>query len=266
MAKADEVSVVEAVRRRVLEFGEKLRSCPDGVDGNTPLPNLTWTVADLAQHVACLPNYWENVIGESDPFVVPDDFAAFSDQARAHITQTAPGELADLVETEFDSYLSDLVENPRQRWIYGRAATASEICGLAISELIVHGADLAAVTGAPKPAFTSDEAHAAVAGMMLTAPVFVDPVRAAAQPDGVYQVSFRGGRDYTWTKTGGTLSIAEGKPARADARMSADPAMFVLSSLGRVGQVRAGLSGKIVSYGRRPWRFLGLGTMLVDGV
>jgi len=258
--------MLEAVRRRTEEFCAQLRSCPDGIDGTTSVPNLTWTVADLAQHVACLPNYWSNVIGDDEPFVVPGDFAAFSDQARAHITQTKPSELAELISAEFDVFTKDLSQPARPRWMYGRPATSSEICGLAISELVMHGADLAAVTGAPKPAFTADEANAAIAGMMLTAPIFVDPKKAVLQPDGVYHLRFRGGRDYTWTKQGEALTITEGRPDRADARMRAEPAMFVQSSLGRVGQVRAGLSGKIVSYGWRPWRFLGLGNILLDGV
>ncbi len=70
----------------------------------------------------------------------------------------------------------------------------------------------------------------------------------------------------TWTKEGGELRISEGKPARPDAKMKADPVMFLLSSLGRVSQARAALSGKMRVSGRRPWRFLGLSKIVVDGV
>ena len=102
--------------------------------------------------------------------------------------------------------------------------------------------------------------------MMLTTPSFVDEGRAGAQPDGVYHVRFRGGNDYTWTKRRGTLAIERGRPDRADARLSADPATFLLASLGRVSQVRAALSGGMIAYGLRPWRFVGLGTIAIDGV
>lgn len=39
-----------------------------------------------------------------------------------------------------------------------------------------------------------------------------------------------------------------------------------MASLGRISQVRAGLSGKMITYGRKPWRFLGLGKIASDGV
>jgi hypothetical protein len=42
--------------------------------------------------------------------------------------------------------------------------------------------------------------------------------------------------------------------------------MFMLSSLGRVSQVKAALSGKMVTYGRKPWRFVGLGNVVADGL
>lgn len=255
-----------AARTRVAEFSSQLRSLPQGASGSTPVPGLEWTVADLAQHVACLPNYWIKQVGGNGPFTMPDDFAAFSDQARAHITETDPGALADLIHAEFEALFDDLAGPVRERWLYGKSVSAAHICGLTVSELVMHGGDLAAVTKGKAPTFTRDEANAAVDGLLVTTPVFIDPDKAARQPDGVYHVSFRGGQDYTWTKQGPTLSIKVGRPAKPDARMSADPAMFLLSSLGRVSQVRAGLSGKLVSYGRKPWRFLGLGTMAADGV
>lgn len=144
--------------------------------------------------------------------------------------------------------------------------TASSCRPLFLNEFIVHGQDLAAVTGAPKPTHTPAMAHRAIDGMFTTTPAFVDPDKAAAQPDGVYHLKFRGGLDYTWTKSGRELLITKGKPAKADAHLNADPIAFILSSLGRIGQIKPALTGAIVSYGKKPWRFLGLGTVLADGV
>ena len=123
-----------------------------------------------------------------------------------------------------------------------------------------------AVTGVQALEHTSAEARAAVDAIMRTTPVFIDAGKARAQPDGVYHVRFKGGQSYTWTKAGPVLEVTVGKPAKADAHLVADPTMFLLSSLGRVSQVRAGLSGKMVAYGRKPWRFLGLGKIAVEGV
>ena len=41
---------------------------------------------------------------------------------------------------------------------------------------------------------------------------------------------------------------------------------FVAASLGRINPVVAGLTGRIVAYGRKPWRLARLGNAVVDGV
>lgn len=79
-------------------------------------------------------------------------------------------------------------------------------------------------------------------------------------------ISFRGGNDYTWVLSNGALEITTGRRRRADARLNADPATFALSSLGRISDTRAGLTGGVVAYGRKPWRLSALGTIAVDGV
>jgi len=266
-SSAAEPWLIDAVRARAAEFATQLRTRPAEVTGATPLPGFDWTVADIAQHVACLPKFWGSISEQGDSFETPSDFAAFSDQARAHITETDPVALADLIEAEFAT-LADELSDPSAptRVLYRQPVSTHQLGGLAVSELVVHGRDLATVTKATAPSFTRAEANAAVDGLMAVTPAFVDPDKARKQPDGVYHLSFRGGRDYTWTKSGPTLAVDEGRPPKADAHLLADPAMFILSAQGRIGQVRAGLSGKMMSYGRRPWRFLGLGTLTVDGV
>lgn len=251
-----------SVTSRLTDFTAQLRTA----DASVQVPNLEWTVADLGQHVACLPSFWRNQHQAGDHFEQPENFAAYSDQARAHITDSDPNSLADICIAEFETFLDELAEPDATRWLYGRATNAANMVGLAINELVLHGRDLAAVTGAQAPSFDRREANAAVDGIMVTTPSFIDASKASAQPDGVYHVHFRGGRDYTWTKRGPQLDIAEGRPQRADARLSADPATFLLVSLQRAGQISAALSGKMVAYGLRPWRFYGLGAIAVDGV
>jgi len=259
--------LLDAIRSRAGDFAKQLRTLPTTSSGSTPVPGLDWTVADLAQHIACLPKFWRGISEQGEDYERPSDFAAFSKQARAHITEADPAALADLIESEFEGLVDELGDgNAPPRLLYGLPMTATHQGGLAISELVIHGQDLAAVSGVTPPSFTRAEANAAVDGLMATTPAFVDAEKARKLPDGIYHVAFKGGRDYTWTKSGPALAITDGRPAKADARMIADPAMFAMSSLGRVSDIRAGLSGKLISYGRKPWRFLGLGTVAVDGV
>jgi len=261
-ANQPEAWLVEAARERVHEFASQVRAA----DPSQRVPNLDWTVADLAQHVACLPGFWTEQHQGGDTFELPDDFAAFSDSKRAWITTTVASELADLIESGFDGFLTELASCDETFWLYGSPQNATNLCALTVNETILHGRDLAAVTGVRPPMHDDREVHAVVNAMMATTPAFIDPVKAAAQPDGVYHVHFRGGDHWTWTKRGPELIVTPGKPPKADAHMRADAATFLLASLGRISQVRAGLSGKMLTYGKKPWRFLGLGTMAVDGV
>ncbi len=255
--------VAEAIRQRATWFADELRQCGDG---GTPVPNLDWTVADLGRHVAALPALWEAQHSYGADFERPDDVAAFSAEARAHIDESEPAELAELVVSEFDRYLAELAADDGDRWLYGNRCMVSDLCGLAVNELVLHGRDIAAVTGADPPSFERREANVAVDAIMTTTPFFVDADKARRQPDGVYHLRFRAGHDYSWVKDGGGLHITRGRPDRADAHLNADPAVFLMLSLERMSRLRAALTGGMVVYGRKPWRFLGLPTMLVDGV
>lgn len=261
MVKAEEW-LIESARERASEFGDHLRKAKP----SDAIPNLNWSVADLGQHLACLPSYWRSRNAEGVDATQPSDFAGFSDSARAHITSQDVDELAALIETEFGAFLDELTEWNDVFWIFGTPVSASQLAAIAINEFIVHGRDLAAATGQPLPRHTSQEALAAAEATLVMAPAFVDATKAKSQPDGVYHVRFRGGGDWTWEKRGGELLVGQGKPPKVDAHLFADPEAFVLSSLGRIGQITPALTGKTIAYGRKPWRLLGLGKIVADGV
>jgi len=100
---------------------------------------------------------------------------------------------------------------------------------------------------------------------MALAPAFVDRERAR-RCDGTFHLRFRGGGDFTYRINDGILQVQPGRPERADCHIVADPVAFVLVSLGRMSSLRAGLLGKIIGYGRRPWLLGRLAKVRVDGV
>lgn len=255
--------LLDAVVRRGADFAEQLRSVPDT---SVQVPNLEWSVADLAQHVASLPWHFRDLHDAGQGFDAPADWAAWSKTRRTHVTETDPGLLADMIDSEFADIVTELGTDPGPRWFYGFEAPPSTIAAMLVNEAVMHGRDLAGVTGAKPPTLEPNEAHAAANATMLSTHIFIDAEKTAQQPNGVYHVKFRGGKDFTWTKSGAELIITEGKPAKADAHLNADAAMFMLSSLGRVSQVAASLSGKMITYGWKPWRFLGLGNIAAEGI
>lgn len=253
------------VRRRLAAFVAQLRS---GVDGGAKVPNLAWTVSELGAHVASLPGFYDVQHQAGEHFEQPDDFDAMSTNARSHITETEVGAVADRLEAEYHRFFEEYGQLPAQtdRWFYGRRTTLLSLCAMFVNELILHGRDLAAVTGAEMPKLNRQQANAIADATMIITPSFVDKDKARQQPNGVYGVSFRGGNDYTWRLADGDLSITKGKPAKADARLNADPVTFMMTSMGRMSDARAALSGGMMAYGRKPWRLAGLGKIVADGV
>ncbi len=254
---------IEQLRSAIGAFSDQLRT---DVDGSARVPNLEWTVVDLASHLASLPGLYRLQHEAGSNYELPERFSGFADRARAHISSTDPAELADLIESEMAQFIDELGGPDDVRWQWAQESKSRHTVALLHNEFIMHGQDLAAVTGARVPRHSEEQARRIVPAMFVTTPAFVDREKALAQPDGVYHVKMRGGADYTWTKQDARLSISDGKPTKADARLNADPIMFIMSSLGRVGQVRAALSGGVVAYGRKPQRFLGLGNVISDGI
>lgn len=249
------------VRAAAAAFADQLRTI---TDTGQRVPNLEWSVADLAAHLASMPEVYRDQHQLGQGFELPDDWPAFSALGRAHITATDADSLADLVVGEAEKVLS--ADDPDGlRWLYGRPTTVFNIAAGLLTELILHGQDLGRLTG-HEPELTRPQALAGLRQMMVLAPVFIDPDKAKGLA-GTYGLRFRGGSEFTYHVDGrGRLSVEEGWPDRADARLNADPAVFIASSLGRVNLMVAGLTGKIVAYGRKPWRLAQLGNAVVDGV
>lgn len=249
------------VRAAASAFADQLRSVGDT---SVQVPNLDWSVADLGRHVASLPQLYrdQNRIGPG--FEPPDDWAAFSAAARAHITTSDGGELADLIVGEAETLLT--ADDPTEsRQLYGCETTVGNTAAGMLTECILHGQDLGRLSG-HRPKLGQRQALAGLEQQMALTPVFVDADKAAKLA-GTYGLRFRGGPDFTYQiDETGRLTVERGWPDRADARLNADPAAFIASSLGRISPVVAALTGRIVAYGRKPWRLAQLGNAVVEGV
>lgn len=250
------------VRTAAKAFADQLTAIDDT---GVRVPNLEWSVADLTAHLIALPAFYREQTELDKPFEPPSDWPAFSLSVRAGITETNQHELARMLLAETDILLQDAGDDPHApRTLYNQETTAANVAAGFLGELLLHGMDLAALTGAAVQLNTR-QANAIIAQQMALAPSFVDRERARKCP-GTYHLRFRGGDEFTYKMEDGLLCVEPGRPDRADCHMIADPVAFVLVSLGRMSQVKAGLTGKIIGYGRKPWLLLPLGKVRVDGV
>jgi hypothetical protein len=134
--------------------------------------------------------------------------------------------------------------------------------GLLVGDTLVHGWDIATALGCT---WVIDPADACLAfsAIVPVMSAFVDE-KAARGFSATYGVQLRGGPAFTLAFADGRLSAIEGRPPRADCRMSAEPVANLLTAYGRVPVWRPAIRGRLLSYGRRPWLGLKLPSLLVS--
>ncbi len=238
-----------------------------GLTGNEPVPNLEWNVAELTAHLASLPGVYnsQNEIGQA--FEQPADFAVFSLEQRSHIDTSDLAAVSGLLRSELTSFVDGIDDPANERWVYGCRTTDGNVAGAFLNELIMHGMDLAAVPGAgPKPTLSRRQANAAIPGLMAVSPAFIDSAKAA-KTAGNYHVRFRGGGDWTQhIDDSGRLTVTPGRNGKPDATLSTDPATFIMVALGRQSQWLPALTGKMVIWGRKPWKMMATADITVGGI
>jgi uncharacterized protein (TIGR03083 family) len=262
MSETDWEWLRSQVSQASTEFQDQLKTLDDT---SVRVPNLEWSVAELASHVIATRGVYggSNEIGEA--FETPTSWADFSQAARSYITSTDASELGDLLQESTEALLDDLGPDPNAtRMLYGIETTSAGVAAGYLGELLLHAHDLARLTGADVE-IDARQAHAIIGQYMTLAPAFVDPAKAR-RCAGTYHVSIRGGDDFTYVVADGRLAVTTGKPDRADARLVADPVAYVMVTMGRMGTLRAALSGRVVGYGRRPWLLARLGDIVADGI
>jgi uncharacterized protein (TIGR03083 family) len=242
-----------------------------------PVPGLEWTKAQLVGHLVAICAAFATTLRGEDfaerfgpEFVgsygsgsnLRDAVAAVNAKVVQYASFPTPVAAADALTMGTAALLaafnahSDLRE-PRPAPWYGPDVTVpvGNLLSLAVSELLVHGYDLARAVGADlRPsAATSVSATAVAAAVMSEMLPRVLDERRASRFTGSFEVRVRGGQRFV-------LQIANGKawsePAdsqRVDCVLSLSAYDALLMGYDRVPAWRAIASGKALAFGRRPW-------------
>ncbi|MFV0524900.1 MAG: maleylpyruvate isomerase family mycothiol-dependent enzyme [Acidimicrobiales bacterium] len=215
-----------------------------------PVPGLAWSVGQVGAHLVTLPRRYRRVMRDPEPF--PSDLSALNTTELATVGQHDPEDLADLLEAEVDELLADLGDDgARTVPFFSMEHSVAGVGGVLLSELLVHGWDLARVERIPWP-ITADQARSGLRGLLPTVPHQIGPATAAGTR-GTLHLRLRPDEDWTIEMGDGSVSVESGRPGQADVHVSTDPATFLLVAYGRVSRRRARFRAGLVGYGRKPW-------------
>ena len=94
-------------------------------------------------------------------------------------------------------------------------------------------------------------------------PEFVDPTTAHGHTGG-YDLWVRGGPRVVFRFTNGQVSLEEPGGAPVDCHVLAEPVALLLLMYGRIRQWQPIATGRLLPWGRRPWRALGFRRMFFN--
>lgn len=244
-----------------------------GVRNPAALAVGAWSIAETAAHVrevATLNSTWATggvpPPEYRDAFelaakVAVDQVDAVNALALANASERDLGTLAGLIHERIERmlYLTATADGGEQvSWLGGLRLPLSAVLAHTLSELRVHGGDIARAEGRSFP-MTGAEARLAFEDFLLPLLTAVDASAFGGERSDRMQpvcceFRLRGCRPALLVADSGGITVAEPGTRPADAHISGDPAVMWLVMFNRVGRVGPALRGQLKVWGRRPWR------------
>ena len=260
---------MSSVRETLAATADRVADLLDSV--HDPMRRATgeWTIADTAAHIRevaavdgwmaagiPVPEDLQPVL-EQTATVSLDKVPAMNDEAVRMSVQLDLGVIAKWLRTHVQDVIGAGSLDERVSWVGGLETSRAGVLAHLISELLVHGHDIAS---AERRRFDI----ATDAARMFFEEFFFDVVsspqvaeftrhRAASLGQVSWTVHMRGAPAVAFEFDGATLRMRP-KPGRTDLHVVADPAAMLLLMYERMSPVSAAATGKVVVYGRRPWR------------
>lgn len=255
-AEVDVKTVCDALEEASARFGEMLRRVRD------PSPNAigVWSIGETAAHVDFGPRYFlaaargELAEPEAIPDVAPNNIVRVATEPERDLVVLA--DRHDRGETELIAYARTAPGDPLTEPFDGVKVPLSSMLCVELGEVLVHGRDIARAAGLP---WTIDRSHAAITatGFLPLLPYIVDPVRSLGRCLRC-EITIRGGPSVELELRNEVMTVDVPVERPLDCRISADPAALLLVVFGRMSPWSAIATGRLLAWGRRPWRALSL--------
>ncbi len=210
-----------------------------------------WNVGDTVMHTAASGAYFLSVArGDAEPMTVDSDHSVYYD---TDIKWDLPELIARFKagEESLIGFGRGLESDPDVEFFKGIKSPASTVLSLELSEILVHGYDIARASGLEWE-IPGDEAALATSGLFPFLTQFVNPDTAAGFR-ARYEIRIRKGASIIFDFDSGHLILDDPSEVPADCRLSFEPVTFLLLTFNRIHPFGALMQGKMSAGGRRFW-------------
>jgi uncharacterized protein (TIGR03083 family) len=224
-----------------------------------------WTTSDVSTHLA------QNIQavaalarGELSPVARVEDMNPHWNRLVEDEKDQDPRSAAALLEESLAGYLKSIDDKkPGEivRWHAGIDVPVEVLACISLSEFLLHGFDIAKAEAQPWDISQADAALS-IDGLSYMLPHYVNE-EAARGSNIRFRLQIRGGSTFDLKFRGADLTV-EPPLGSPDCKISADPRAYLLVGYGRIGRAVPILTGKIVSYGRKPWLGLALTKLIAN--
>ena len=226
--------------------------------------NSDWTLRHVALHVATTARYFAEMVEPGRPACGLGELHDDIERRVADIPEGDPVKVGALLQDGVEEFLERCAERPATHPVdfAGCPIDLAALAGLMLSEVVLHGYDVAFALGAPWPIDPGD-ASLSLAGLVPVLSLIVDPERTRGLSAG-YGVELRNGPALTIRFTDGVYGLEASGTAPVDVTISADPVGFLMVGTGRLSRYEAVALGLLSAGGRRPELALGFPDLFLN--
>lgn len=252
--QTDDPAGLSRQRAAIRATSQRLVSLLETVKDPTATAIGEWSIQELAIHLTeVFESYPRLFRGDGAILPAPSDITRHN----AEVVEAGQGlSVKDAARrigaavSELDGLLAQGSPSEPITWHGGLRLSPATFAAIPASEAIVHGHDVA---GAEGRSVKTERPHAGVtlANLVYLLPNYVNK-EAAAGFDAVYDIRLKSGERRFLSFRDGSLEVGT-TGGKADCVVLADPETFLLVGYNRIGQWKPAFTGKVLTWGRKPW-------------